>query len=167
MSKKSPRVQEGAQDVYLEIQKFITDHRAGALATTGPNNQPHVAIIYCFVEKDLSLYFSTRVESRKYQNIRHNRTVALAFFSESDMQTVQLTGQAERVDTLSVEQEILRQLIRLRFGEPNWPAPPIKMFEKGITNELAIVKITPVELSFGSFDTTKDGRYKPFFQEII
>lgn len=161
----SPKVQHGA--LYQKAYKLITDHKAGALATADRQGTPHVAIVYCIVKDDLSLYFSTRVESRKFRNIQKRQKVSIAFFDELNMETVQLTGQVERVGKLSVEQAILGELIRLRYGEPNWPAPPVKMFERGVTNELAILKVTPLELTYGSFGSADDGHYLPFFEEVI
>lgn len=161
----SPGTQHSS--LYQKAYKLIADHKAGALATANSRGIPHVAIVYFIVKEDLSLYFSTRVESRKFRNIQKRQKVSVAFFDELNMETVQLTGQVERVGKLSTEQEILGELIQLRYGEPNWPVPPVKMFESGITNELAILKITPSELTYGSFDVAENGRYLPFFEEVI
>ena len=150
-----------------KARKFIIKHRAGALATTSLKGVPHVATIYCIVDEDLNLYFSTRVEGRKFHNLLENPTVALAFSDEVNMGTVQLTGKAERVESLELEQDILYKLITYRYGEPNWPSPPFKLFERGATNELAIIKVTPFEMTYASFETTTTGRYKPFFEKVI
>ncbi len=163
----SPSLTAQQLSPYEKAYKLISTHKAGALATADKNGKPHVAIVYCIAKEDLGLYFSTRIESRKFKNIQANQIVSLAFFDELNMETVQITGQVERVGRLSVEQEVLRELIQLRYGEPNWPVPPIKMFEKKITNELAILKVIPTELTYGSFGTAKDGRYQPFFEEVI
>ncbi len=149
------------------VYDFIRLNRAGALATIDEAGHPHVAIVYVIVHEDLSLYFSTRVEGRKFQNLLDRPVVSLTFFNEDDMESVQLTATAERVESLQLEQEILHKLIVYRYGEPNWPVPPVKMFEQGATNELAIIKITPFELTHASFATNESGRYKPFFQKIL
>jgi len=145
---------------------FMKANRAAALATTTPDGKPNVAIVYGLVNEDLSVYFSSRVEGRKFQNLMAQPQVSMAFFDELNMVTLQLSGTAERVEELSVEQDVLFDLITLRSGEPNWPVPPLKMFEKGSTNELAIIKVTPTEMTYGSFETDKSGRYKPFFEKI-
>lgn len=146
---------------------FITLHRAGSLGTVNAIGVPDVAIVYCIVKPDLSLYFSTRVEGRKYQNILANPAISLAFLDEESMATIQLTGYAERIQTLALEQEVLHELITFRYGDPNWPVPPVKLFEHGSTNELAIIKVTPSEMTHANFETNKTGRYKPFFTKII
>lgn len=147
--------------------KFIKAHRAGALATADLDGTPHVAIVYGLVKEDLSIYFSTRVEGRKFHNLVARPDVSFTFFDEINMVTIQLTGKAERVKDLSAEQDVLFELITLRYGEPNWQAPPMKMFERGATNELAIIKVTPFEMTYASFDVSDTGRYKPFFEKVV
>lgn len=147
--------------------KFITKNRAAALATTNGVGLPHVAIVYCFAEKDLSLYFSTRVEGRKYMNLMGRPIVSMTFSNETEMQSIQLSGVAKRIESLELEQKILFDLITLRYGEPNWPVPPVKLFENGATNELAIIKVTPHEMVFCNFNTSKTGRYKAYFEKIL
>lgn len=152
---------------YKIIQNYIVNHRAGSLATSTLDGKPHVAIIYTIVKSDLSIYFSSRVESRKYINILQNPMVAIAYGDEVKTSTVQLCGVAKRVDNLREEQKILNDLFLIRFGEKNWPLPPAKLFERGFTNELAIIKIKPIEMTFANFETLARGRYRPFFTKII
>lgn len=150
-----------------QAHRYIAKNRAAALATVSDKGVPHSAIVYCIVNEDLSLYFSTRVESRKYRNIMSQSQISMAFFNEKELTSIQLTGEAERVNRLDIEQSVLRKLILFRYKEPNWPVPPIKIFERGATNELAIIKVIPNEMVFANFTTTKTGRYKPFFKKVI
>jgi uncharacterized pyridoxamine 5'-phosphate oxidase family protein len=151
----------------LAAYEFICTNRAGSLATVGDNITPHVATVYCLVNEDLSLYFMTRVEARKYQNLIVNPKVALSFMNESDMETIQLTGVATRVDSLEKEQDIMFRLFTLRSIEQTWQIPPVQLFESGATNGLAVVRVEPSEMVYASFTPQKNGRYKPFFQTVI
>jgi uncharacterized pyridoxamine 5'-phosphate oxidase family protein len=147
--------------------EFIVQNRAGALATCTPDGEPHVVTIYSVIEPSLTIYFATRVESRKYRNIVANPRVALCFTDEAAMRTIQLTGKATRVESLEMEQHVLYELIKLRYGEPDWPVPPIKMFERGTTMELAIVKVVPAQVTLASFKTLPGGRYEPFYIKVL
>lgn len=153
--------------LHKKVEKFIMRNRAGALATVSDRNIPHVATVYCFIDNDFNFYFSTRVESRKFNNITHNPIVALTFSNEISITTVQLTGAAERVENFKTEQDVLRELFAYRHGDPNWPMPPIKLFERNMTNELAVIKVVPNEMTYGSFAASKAGRYQPFFEKVI
>lgn len=157
----------GRLDLKKQSYDFMLKNRAAALATADNKGIPHVVIVYCIVKEDFSLYFSTRVESRKYTNLIDNPVASMAFYDEKSLDTIQLTGSVERINDLKKEQDILYQLLTLRYREPNWPVPPVKLFERGATNELAIMKLTPTEMTYANFETTEDGRYKPFFQKVI
>ncbi len=147
--------------------ELITEDRDGALATVSSRGVPHVATVYCVVNEALQIAFVTRVESRKFKNISHNNTVALAFWDEETMSTIQLTGKAKRVENLAQEQELFYQLVTLRFKDRKAPTPPMQLYEKGASEELAIFLVTPRELTYANFEMKPNGRYKPFFHKVI
>ena len=147
--------------------QFILRNRAAAFATVDGTGTPHVATVYCTVHEDLTLYFSTRVEARKFHNLTCNPTAAMTFYNEQQMTTIQMTGRAERVENLEVEAEILRDLLIFRLEDPSLPLPPVRLFEAGATNELAIIKVSPLEMTIADFKVTKTGRYHPFFHKVL
>lgn len=147
--------------------EFIMNNRAAALATVDEQGRPHVAIVYCVAHKDLSLYFSTRVEGRKYNNLVHQKYVAMSIYNRQRMQTIQLTGTAKRVEKLDIEQEVLLELMKLRYRDPNWELPPLQLFNQGASNEIAVIKVVPKEMTFANFKTKKAGRYRAVFRRII
>lgn len=148
--------------------EFIQDNRTAALATVSSDGIPHVATIYCVVYEDLSLYFMTRVEGRKFANLTHHPKVAMVFSNEGELGTLQLTGKAEQIANMKKEQAVWQDLMRLRTPlSGRSPVPAIQLFERGATNELAIVKVIPYEMTFATFEQTTNDRYKPVFQKII
>jgi general stress protein 26 len=147
--------------------KFIENHRTASLATSDELGIPHIAFVYTIVKPNLSIYFSTRVEGRKYINLVENSIVSMGFGDEEKMSSVQLMGMAERVDDLKAEQDIFQELYVHRIGKENWEIPPARLFARGATNEIAIIKVTPTELTFADFATNVSGRYKPFFTKVI
>ena len=137
------------------------------LATTDDQGQPHASAVHFVVHKDLTLYFTTRVEARKFKNLVAKPTVAMAITDEAGMVTVQLTGKAERVESLKTEQMLLMELWSLRFNEAIWPIPAVQMFEQGATNRIAVIKIVPLEMTYATFKTQTSGKYQPFFLKVI
>ena len=146
---------------------FISTNRLAALATTDNKGVPHVAPVYCVVDIELNIYFSTRIEGRKFVNLEECPIVAMTFIDEKNIATIQLTGSSERIQDMEIEQSVMRDLARLRYQDPNWPVPTLRLFDKGYTNELAIIKVIPAEMTFANFATSKTGKCKPFFQKII
>jgi nitroimidazol reductase NimA-like FMN-containing flavoprotein (pyridoxamine 5'-phosphate oxidase superfamily) len=156
-----------AKSLKNKVFELVSAHYSGALATVGAHETPHVATVYCLVTKDLLFYFVTRIESRKFANLSTNSQVALAFTNEAAMETVQLTGTAERVESYEDEQRIFYKLMTQRYATPGWPPPALSMFERGDSRELAVIRISPMELSYANFQKLSNGRYRPFFHKVL
>jgi nitroimidazol reductase NimA-like FMN-containing flavoprotein (pyridoxamine 5'-phosphate oxidase superfamily) len=147
--------------------QFMNDNRMAALATSNRRGVPHVAPVFCIARKDLSLFFSSSVEGRKFNNLTDRPTVALSFSDEDSLSTVMLTGTAERINNLNTESEIMHELNMLRHNDPHWPIPSMKLFERGTTNEVAIMKVTPFEMTYANFENIRTELRQPYFQKII
>lgn len=163
----SSHLDKSIQSSAPSANAFMIQNRTASLATVGSNGVPHIATVYCLIEKDLSLFFVTAVESRKYINMCHQPIVAMTFVNEPTMESVQLIGTAERVESLKHEQAILYKLSVLKYTEHNWPSPPIKLYEYGTSQELAIMKVIPTELTYSNFSHGDTKLNIPFFQKII
>jgi uncharacterized pyridoxamine 5'-phosphate oxidase family protein len=150
-----------------QAYQFITSNQTAALSTVDEKGNPHVAPVSCVVRKDLAIYFSTRTESRKFNNLMKHPTVAMAFINEVGMAVIQLSGVAERIESLEFEQSVLYDLAKQQPQDLNGSMPTLKMFEQGLTSELAIVKVIPTEMTYANFAAPKTGKYKEFFQKII
>lgn len=155
------------QSLKAQVYNFIKHNKAGALATVDHDSVPHVAIVYFLARKNLDLYFTSRVEGRKFHNLIDHPLVSIAFYNDENLSTVQLTGVAKRIESLEEEQQITYELARLRRPDVNWPTPPMKLFERGATNELAIIKVSPTEMTYANFENQPNGRYKPYFTKVI
>jgi len=155
-------------DITQRARNFIITHRAASLATVDKDGVPQVVYVYCLVDDDLALYFMTRVESRKFENIVNQPKVGMSFVSEKTMEAIHLTGVAERVNDLESEQSIWFELMKLRSPDTaNEPVPVVQMFERGATGEVAIIKVTPYEMTFATYQKAKEGHYIDFWQKVI
>lgn len=146
---------------------FITQHPLAALATVDGSHEPDLAMVYCLIRADLTLYFSTRVEGRKYINLSRRPLYAMAFYDEETLTTVQLRGTASRIEDIALEQDILSDLTKLRFGRRHGLVPTIQLFESGASSELAVVQIIPTEMTLAIFDNERGTKYAAFFQKVI
>lgn len=158
---------KNVKDIRAFAFDFITENRAAALATVDGSSLPHVAYVYCAPDKSLNVYFSTRAFGQKFENLLNRPNVAMAFSNEESLTTIQLQGVAERVDDVEQEQSIMHELLVLRYNDPNWPLPPMQLFEKGFTNEVAVIKITPSRMTLADFSDPDKRDEGNFFQTII
>lgn len=161
-----PNANEPA-DRKRQAVRFINDNRIGALATADGAGKPDSAIVYCTVRDDLRMYFITRVEGRKFANVTARPDIALAFYNEPGLQTLRLCGHARRVDDMKLEQEVIGELFRLGHHTPSGHLPTIHLFEQGATHEIAVIEVTPYEMTFADFTQPRKGTHRPVFTKII
>ena len=160
---------ETSTDLQAKAYEFMLTHRSAALATVSKTGEPHVATVYFAPRKDLSLYFSTKAGGRKYDNMIANPTISMVITHDVDgeLASLQLTGKAKRIEDIKDEQRTLFELWRLRYQPGMWPPPPMKMYERGLAPEIAVIKVTPTEMMLANFETTNHRRYRPFFEIVI
>lgn len=157
---------EAGTDVQADktvVLAFARRNCAAALATADKDGNPDVAIVYCTVQDDFSLYFTTRIEGRKYRNITSRTTVALAFYNEAHLQTLRLYGDAMRVNDMDIESQVFKELFTLRQDS----LPTLQLYEKHATNEIAVIRVVPTEITFADFHLTAASKNKAIFNKIL
>lgn len=158
----------GQNSLHDTVYHFLQNFKMATVATVDKNGKPHAATVYCVADADLNLYFTTRTQGRKYENLSAHPAVAMVVTDEKDLITVQLSGKATvLMSGEKIEDEILAKLWRLRFAEDQWPVPPIKLFESGLASELAVVKVEPTEMTYANFENTPKGYRMSFFHKVI
>lgn len=154
-------------DIRLTAHKFLSAHRTATLATVTTKTKPDAATVFYIVDKDMTICFMTRVESRKFRNLEKQPVVSMVITDEKTMETIQLTGTAERIENILQESRALARLWIADYGNPNWPGPAVKLFDSGRSVQLAAVKVVPQEMTYASFEKQENGRYRSFFERVI
>ena len=154
-------------DSRLAAYKFLSAHRTATLATVTTKNIPDAATVFYIVDEDLTIYFMTRIESRKFHNLEKQTIVSMVITDEQTMETIQLTGASERIESLKEESGALTKLWTADYKNPNWPGPAVKLFESGHSVQLAVVKVVPHEMTYAVFERQDKGKYGSFFEKVI
>lgn len=154
-------------NIYSTAHKFLSAHRAATLATVNAKKKPDAATVFYIVDKDLTIYFMTRIESRKFRNLEMQHEVAMVISDEQTMETIQLSGTAERIENFEEERGVLSKLWTADYRNPNWPGPAVKLFESGHSVQLAVVKVVPQEMTYAVFERQDKGKYGSFFEKVI
>ena len=92
------------------IQKFLSQHRSGVLATADKAANPHAAVVYYVMNDDFTLLFSTKTETQKLKNIEENNQVAFVVYDEAEQTVIQITGEAEIVENEDERQRALNNM---------------------------------------------------------
>lgn len=146
---------------------FIRNNRAAALSTITPTGKPHASVVYCIVYDDLTIYFTTRAEGRKFESLGVNPEVSMLFTAPGSLQQLQLSGKAKRVRRKEQQINLLHELMKLRYADDNLPQPQVDLLQPGAHKEYAIFVVKPYEMTYANFETASTGTYKPDFQKII
>lgn len=85
------------EDSVSTIAAYINEHPLAVLSTVEPSGTPHGSTLYAGSDQRLHVFFMTKRDTRKNQNIVNNPKVALTFSGEDHQTTLQLSGTAYEV----------------------------------------------------------------------
>lgn len=114
-----------------KIVKLLQLHRVGVLATVTADGDPHASTIYVNADDNLNVSFSTKRETRKYENIARHNTVMIVVYDPSGQVAVQLSGKA--VEVHDAEEQMKIYSANLKAAEQTGPdvVPPLAKIPAG------------------------------------
>jgi general stress protein 26 len=95
------------------IAELLQEKGVGVLATASATGQPHAATIYFTTDEDLNIYFITKHETQKYQNLKDNARAALAVFEEKSQSTVQVVGAVSEIKDADLANKVFADILSL------------------------------------------------------
>jgi len=154
-------IQPGEREAYA----FLKAHKVGVLATVDPNGEPHAAAIYYAVDRDSSLTFLTKAQTKKADNLEHNHHAMLVVYEAATQTTVQVTGLVDKVTDGSELNDIFTQIIYASLDASNTDVPPIAKLNLG---EYVAYRIKPVQVRMASFKQHEEqGNYDSIFKTVV
>jgi general stress protein 26 len=79
------------------ILEFLKKCPIASLSTCSKKGEPESSAVYYHVDEEMNFYFMTKEFTRKSQNLIENPQVALLFYSQEDLKTLQLEGKAKKL----------------------------------------------------------------------
>jgi uncharacterized pyridoxamine 5'-phosphate oxidase family protein len=160
-------VGEGAS---LEALRFLKKNIMATIATSTPEGGPEAAAMYYVADDDFTLYFVTRRDSRKYENLDKNRRIAVVVADQETVETVQAEGDVEVLSglgeiakfmSLVVQSPILERRLRVK--------PPLKFMPPKVMNgdegdHFVILRLRPAWLRW--MGRSKEGDAPEYTQVI-
>lgn len=130
------------------IHQFLQSHPAGVLAEVDQNGHPHASVIYFSVDDQFGIYFATKTNTRKYENLRSNPDVMLVTFHQSTQATAQISGKVIEVSDQNISNKILDMIegIAQKYSISG-VAPTLKLD----TGDYVIYKLRPDTIRFAMF----------------
>lgn len=145
-----------------KIISYINQHAAAVLGTINENNEPHGAVIFVYANNDGKIYFLTKNQTQKYNNLISHPQVSLTIFDQSNNSTLQASGQAHQIDDPEVNNQVMPHITRAQMGSPEW-LPPIAKIQAG---DYKLFCITPSRMRLAEFAGKEMGDNKAIFTEV-
>lgn len=137
----------------------------GILSTVNEHGTPWGSAIYFVADDDFKLYFVTRVNTLKFQNIDARPKAALTVADGTSQITVQLVGNVSRVPVKQYFDVIFGKLAAIHpEGDNSW-SPPVEKVHAGDYIPLCL---TPKELQYADYGHRKaDSPHHDYIEKII
>jgi len=85
-------------DIPNKLKDLLINKKLCTLATSS-DNEPYLSLMnFTYLEKENRIILSSRIDSKKYSNIKENKNISLLIFSASDNISATLIGTAETIE---------------------------------------------------------------------
>lgn len=150
-----------------KVYELLKKHEIAILSTVSSDNTPSAAAIYFISDKDLNLYFITKSDTEKSQNIElNNNQAAITIIDPKMLIEVQTKGTVHEIDDPQYLIKLAEENAKERAGF-HWPPPLSKLESEGFH---VVYKFTPSWLRVADFSEEGGGSSKPgtnLFHQII
>lgn len=113
-----------------EIVAYIKDNPVMVLSTMGKSGMPHGAAVYVVALSPEQLYFVTKTETRKFENLADNPNVSITIVNPLENSSLQAKGKAEVVSNPHVAELVMTKMASVHASSADW-MPPIAKLRAG------------------------------------
>lgn len=146
-------------EVRAQAHKFLESHPVGTLSTISILDIPEVSTIYFFTDSDFTLYFLTKILTRKMRNLSIRPVGTIVSFDESELTSVEITGKVDVVHDTITRARIIDTFHRvITERKMHYWIPPIAQLEAGA---YALCKLTPTMVHYRKFTLEKEPSSPP------
>lgn len=119
-------------NISRDVTDFLKANHVAVLATAnGQLATPHAAAVFYATDSHMNLYFLTKEQTAKSQNIQSNPQVALVIFDTPMLKTAQITGKAMVVQDDDMMQRALELMNKFAERLADSKATPLSKLDAG------------------------------------
>lgn len=145
------------------IFDYLCANPLGVLSTTDSDGKPHGSVVYFCVNRDFRLFFLTRTETRKYDNLKHNDHLAITVFEPHSQSTAQVIGNADELAGDDALSEVMAAISDASIKMSGTGELPISKLEAG---EYVAFRVTPSQIRLAVYARPDIGRYEDIFESL-
>lgn len=151
-------------DARKKAVSFIRRQPVGVLATASLVGYPHAATVYVVVDDQANLYFVTKENTMKYQNISENPNVSIAIFDSENQQTLQASGHVEQVRNMADFMHLFAEVLEISHDTSESERPPVSKLFAG---DYFMYQLTPTNMRMAEYKKPDRGDMSDIFQVVI
>lgn len=140
-----------------EVYNFLNANPIGVLATTTKSGDPHGTTVYFKIDEDFNLYFLSKKDTKKVDNIKHNNNVMLVVFEPLKQINIQVSAVAKEVTDEESSGEIFKQILEITRQTSTAEIPPISKLFAG---HYVAYKLVPKKISYSVYQPGPDSKAK-------
>lgn len=148
------------------LLKFLKDHDLAALSTVTADNKPDAATIHYVVKDNFDIFFLTKPQTGKYQNILKNNEVVLTITNAQKLETVKIKGKAF---TLEEDPRAIIEVITSLSHSQNFAGDLDKLLPiiKRDGGRIFAIKIEPYEIRLSRYSQGILDEELFYFKELV
>lgn len=137
-----------------KIAEFLNNHHVGIIATANSEGRPHAATIFFTVDSNLNVYFVTKEQTTKSQNLHDNPRASLAVFEAPKLTTVQIHGTVSEIEDKPRYDEILIRIYKIAAASSQTGDLPIAELSAG---KFVAYELKPAVIRLAEYSTADHG----------
>lgn len=164
LAKKPPRkppkhrLSERQQNIY----DFLKNNPVAVVSTASKSGNPHGAVVYFYVDNNLDVYFVTKDQTHKFQNIKENNHVMLTVFDAQSQTVCQIEGATEIVSDQALADDVIGKILKITLKISREGEPPLSKLD----GEYITLKIHPDNIKYSVYARPKPLNKDELFESI-
>lgn len=132
-----------------KIKEFLRGNPIAVISTVN-DGAPYSTTIYIHVGDDLSVYFLSKSQTKKIENIKVNDAVMLVSYDAKSQTNIQVSGRAVEVKDESDSREIFKNIIDATKKASGADIPPVS---KLLAGPYVVYKIKPEHINYSVYNS--------------
>lgn len=141
------------------VYSFFREHPLATLSTVAKDGTPQNAVVYVYMDVDMSCYIVTREQTRKYENTANNKIAVLSAYDENLLMFGELSCEAETVTNKEEASKVLIELQKIVSSRKSayWVAPVAQLEGENFV----FLKLKPKKVTFVNYEKSTSDEPKP------
>lgn len=148
VSSSTARVKRPLSETISRVRDFLRGHPVGVLTTVHVDGGPYATVVYFSVDNELNIFFTTKRNTKKHENIKRNSEVAMVSYEAFSQTMVQVSGRVVEATDAAEIKKAFKEMVRASIRTSINDVPPISRLYAGY---YVVYKLSPKQINMATF----------------